>query len=237
MSRAGMSRAGASGRWAATSARTRLDAAWSWAVGQLDAVTSPAREREAVALLGLAPSRRRDRLVADAYFALAAPTWGGYASDPDHLTVLRAGLATCQPPRTVLDLGTGAGAGAVAAALAFPAASVVGVDRSGRMLRQARARGRAACAEVQWRRGDLGALPVDTGWADLVLLMNAVPDPAELRRVCRPAGQVLAVSNVAPVNPPDGPWARRLAEHGLRRQAAEPVGTGHWERLGLSPGG
>jgi release factor glutamine methyltransferase len=58
---------------------------------------------------------------------------------PDSETLIEAAIGTGLVPRTVLDLGTGSGALLLAALAQWPAAVAVGVDRSERALRVARA--------------------------------------------------------------------------------------------------
>lgn len=99
----------------------------------------------------------------------------------------------------VVDCGSGAGVDAIVAArLVGPAGAVIGVDMTVAMLHKARAAASAAgVANVEFRQGYLEALPVDDGWADLVIsngVLNLVPDKAaalaEMRRVLRPGGRL-----------------------------------------------
>ena len=74
----------------------------------------------------------------------------------------------------------GCGTGQVAAALAPFVAGVIAVDRSGEMLQAARKRLRD-WPNVEVRRGELEALPVDDGSLDaatLMLVLHHAPDPA-----------------------------------------------------------
>jgi ubiquinone/menaquinone biosynthesis C-methylase UbiE len=98
---------------------------------------------------------------------------------------------------TVGDLGCGTGL--LAAALAPFVAHVIAVDRSGDMLQAARRRLRDH-PNVDIRRGDLEALPVDGGSLDaatLNLVLHHVPDPAgvlsEAARVLRRGGRLMIV--------------------------------------------
>lgn len=99
----------------------------------------------------------------------------------------------------VIDCGSGAGVDAIVAArLAGPRGAVIGVDMTDGMLRKARAAAAAAgVTNVEFRDGYLEALPVDDGWADLVIsngVLNLVPDKAaalaEMHRVLRPGGRL-----------------------------------------------
>jgi ArsR family transcriptional regulator len=96
---------------------------------------------------------------------------------------------------TVGDLGCGTGL--VAAALAPFVAGVIAVDRSSDMLQAARRRLRES-GNVEIRRGELEALPIDDGALDaatLMLVLHHTPDPAEVladvARTLRPGGRLL----------------------------------------------
>ncbi|MFO0760809.1 MAG: class I SAM-dependent methyltransferase [Byssovorax sp.] len=104
--------------------------------------------------------------------------------------------------RRVVDLGSGPGAAATALARAFPAASVLALDRAPALLE--RARERAARLGVGDRvttspvdlEASLGALgPIDLAWTAMVL--HHLPDPArllrELRELLTPGGLVAIV--------------------------------------------
>ena len=99
----------------------------------------------------------------------------------------------------VLDAGSGSGVDSlVAARLVGPTGAVIGVDMTPAMLDKARSAARAAgIANVEFREGYLESLPVDDGWADVVIsngVLNLVPDKAaalaEMRRVLRPDGRL-----------------------------------------------
>lgn len=99
----------------------------------------------------------------------------------------------------VLDAGSGAGVDSIVAArLVGPAGAVIGVDMTEPMVDKARAAASlAAVPNVEFRVGYLEALPVDDGWADLVIsngVLNLVPDKAaalrEMYRVLRPGGRL-----------------------------------------------
>lgn len=96
---------------------------------------------------------------------------------------------------TVGDLGCGTGH--VAAALAPFVARVVAVDRSSDMLQAARRRLRES-PNVEVRRGELEALPIEDGSLDaatLMLVLHHTPDPAvvlaDVARTLRPGGRLL----------------------------------------------
>lgn len=99
----------------------------------------------------------------------------------------------------VVDCGSGAGIDSIVAArLVGATGAVIGVDMTVAMLRKARSAATAAgVVNVEFREGYLEALPVDDGWADLVIsngVLNLVPDKAaalaEMHRVLRPGGRL-----------------------------------------------
>lgn len=111
--------------------------------------------------------------------------------------VAHAGLAAGQ---TVVDLGCGAGADAVLAARAVgPTGRVVAVDMLPEMCVRARVSARTAgVAEVSVVAGEVEALPLQSGSADVVLSNGVVSLSvrkarlfAEARRVLRPGGRLV----------------------------------------------
>jgi SAM-dependent methyltransferase len=120
-----------------------------------------------------------------------------------------------QPGVRWLDLATGTGEVAVRAAAS--GAEVVAIDISEALLAQARAK----APEVDWRLGDLQALPLEDGSFDVVSCCFGVMFPpdseavaGELARVCEP-GARLGLTTWLPVP--------RLAEI-YREFAREPAG-------------
>jgi SAM-dependent methyltransferase len=104
-----------------------------------------------------------------------------------------------QPGERVVDVGCGAGLDTmIASRLVGPAGRVVGVDMTPDMLERARAaRDAAGATNVELRPGYLEDLPVEAGWADVVIsngVLNLAPDKevalAELARVLRPGGRL-----------------------------------------------
>jgi arsenite methyltransferase len=104
-------------------------------------------------------------------------------------------FAALQPGQTVLDLGCGAGVDVfLAAAAVGPGGRAIGVDMTPEMITRARENARAGgYREVEFRLGEIEALPVATRSVDVVLsncVINLVPDKrkafAEIHRVLRP---------------------------------------------------
>ncbi|MGH2418591.1 MAG: methyltransferase domain-containing protein [Candidatus Limnocylindria bacterium] len=97
----------------------------------------------------------------------------------------------------VVDCGSGAGVDSlVAGRLVGEHGRVIGVDMTPAMVEKAQSAA-AGVANVEFREGYLEALPIDDGWADLVIsngVLNLVPDKpaalAEMRRVLRPGGRL-----------------------------------------------
>jgi SAM-dependent methyltransferase len=114
-------------------------------------------------------------------------------------------LGSIERGERVVDCGSGAGGDAlIAARLIGPAGRVIGVEMTPEMLAKARANAaEAGLVNVEFRQGLLESLPVDSGWADVVIsngVLNLVPDKAaalaEMYRVLRPGGRLQAVDIV-----------------------------------------
>lgn len=124
-----------------------------------------------------------------------------------------ARLVAASPPGPVLDLATGTGDLAVAIREAAPDRPVVGVDFSEGMLGQARLKVRARRIRgIVLVNADALALPfADATFACVAsafLLRNLEDLPrglAEMRRVTRPGGRVIALDIVRPAVPLWGP--------------------------------
>ena len=106
-----------------------------------------------------------------------------------------AGLA---PGQTVVDLGSGAGNDVfIARAVVGGTGRVIGVDMTPEMIAKAQENAaRRGLANVDFRLGDIEALPVEDASADVVVsncVLNLVPDKkrafAEIRRVLKPGGR------------------------------------------------
>lgn len=108
-------------------------------------------------------------------------------------------LGALQPGEKVVDVGSGAGIDSlIAARMVAPEGRVVGVDMTPAMIEKARRSAReSGIGNVEFRLGYAETLPVEVGWADVVIsngLLNLVPDkPAALRemaRVLKPGGRL-----------------------------------------------
>jgi ArsR family transcriptional regulator len=132
------------------------------------------------------------------FFSSSAGQWDRLRDemfgDRFHLAAL---AALCDPEWVVGDLGCGTGQ--VTLALAPFVARVVSVDASAAMLQAARKR-LHALSNIDLRRGELEALPIDDGRLDaatLMLVLHHVPEPgralAEVARVLKPGGRLVLV--------------------------------------------
>jgi SAM-dependent methyltransferase len=189
--------------------------------------TEGARQRAAEGLLGVPNERAGDRAVSGLYFHVAAREWARLSEEAGHLAAFRAGLAHLTPPDRVLDLGTGTGASAALVAAEFPDAEVVGVDVSRRMVRFARQR--HSLPNLSFVRASSRALPFDFEAFDLVTLLHAVADLAELARILRPGGLVLNANRFLEISPDESEWVHRWVDSGFFRRAGEQVEHGYWE--------
>lgn len=170
-----------------------------WLLVREQVARSRAAEQDHRRLQAVLAARRSS---AQEFFSSAAAGWDRLRTElfgPDfHLQAL-CGLL--DPDWTVGDLGCGTGP--VSAALAPFVARVIAVDNSAAMLAAARRR-LAGAGNVELRRGDLEALPIedaDLDAATLTLVLPYLPEPeravAEVARVLRPGGRVL-VTDVLP---------------------------------------
>ena len=99
----------------------------------------------------------------------------------------------------VLDIGSGAGFDSlIAARMVSPVGRVVGIDMTPAMIEKAKsAAEEAGIRNVEFRHGYAETLPIEDGWADVVIsngVLNLVPDkPAalqEMARVLKPGGRL-----------------------------------------------
>lgn len=171
------------------------------------------------------------RLWSDGDYPEVGDLFGGVGA----VVVEAAGVAG----REVLDVATGTGATALAAARAG-AGSVVGIDATPELLAVAEDRAEQEGLVVEWREGDMEALPFDDAQFDVVTstfgLMFAADQAgaaAGVVRVCRPGGVVVltawtdasifgaltrTLSGYLPPPPPGAPSFREWADpSGLAR--------------------
>jgi len=142
-------------------------------------------------------------------------------------------IASLQPGQTVLDLGAGAGFDAFLAARAVgPTGRVIGVDMTADMVAKARANAkRAGHTHVEFRLGEIEALPVADATVDVILsncVINLCPDKRpvyrEAFRVLRPGGRI-AVSDVVARGELSDAVKRDLALHTGCLAGATPIET------------
>lgn len=121
-------------------------------------------------------------------------------------------LASLAPGETVLDLGSGAGFDCfLAAERVGPKGRVIGVDMTPEMVERARANAlKGGFANVEFRLGEIEALPAPDGVADIVisncvlnLSANRPRVLAEAMRALRPGGRVMISDLVSDHPMPD----------------------------------
>jgi SAM-dependent methyltransferase len=137
---------------------------------------------------------------------------------PDRAVESFAGVANpfslrrLQPGERVVDVGSGAGFDSfIAASQVGDSGRVIGVDMTPEMLKKSRATADSlAFAHVEFCEGLAEELPVEDGWADVVIsngVINLCPDKKavfdEIHRVLKPGGwlQFADIANGRPVPP------------------------------------
>jgi len=131
-------------------------------------------------------------------------------------------LASLKPGETVLDLGSGAGFDAfLASKRVGPEGRVIGVDMTPAMIERATALAKAhGYVNVEFRLGDIEALPVADGTVDAIIsncVVNLSTDKArvfrEAFRVLKPGGRLM-VSDLVLVRPLPNEVAQDMDAYG-----------------------
>jgi ArsR family transcriptional regulator len=180
-----------------TMTRDELDASARrlWALVREQVGSSPAAAQDQRRLQAAIAERRTK---SQEFFSSSAGQWDRVRDDlfgdRFHLVAL---AAFAQTDWTVGDLGCGTGQ--VSTALAPFVERVIAVDSSAAMLQAAKKR-LHGFDNIDLRRGELEALPVDDAKLDaatLMLVLHHVPEPqralAEMARVLKPHGQAVIV--------------------------------------------
>jgi ArsR family transcriptional regulator len=186
-----------SGRPEAVEGRNDVDASarrlWQLVREQVGPTPAAAQDQRR---LQAALSERRTK--SQEFFSSAAGQWDRLRDelfgDRFHLAAL---AAFARPEWVVGDLGCGTGQ--VSAAIAPFVHRVVAVDTSNAMLQAAKKR-LQGFDNIDLRRGDLEALPIDEARLDaamLIMVLHYVPEPEralrEVTRVLKPGGTLLVV--------------------------------------------
>jgi SAM-dependent methyltransferase len=174
------------------------------------------------------PELVRREYADESRFATRAAVWAG-ATGPDPRELAFEAVADVAP-RRVLEVGCGRGE-AAERILRELGAEVIALDQSERMVEMTRARG------VDARQGDVQDVPFEDAIFDCALaawMLYHVPDlgraVAELARVLRPGGRLVAVTNTQ-LNLPElwsllGERAERV--HGFNAENGEEILRRHF---------
>jgi ArsR family transcriptional regulator len=170
-----------------------------WALLREQVSLTPGADQDARRLRGVLGQRQTK---SQEFFASAAGQWDKLRQDLfGRASYLQALPGLLDADWIVGDLGCGTGQ--VAASLAPFVKQVIAVDRSADMLQAARRRLRDL-TNVEVRRGELEALPIQEGELDaatLLLVLHHLPDPVgalgEAARVLKPGGRLL-ISDMLP---------------------------------------
>jgi len=212
---------------------TDATASRAWSLARHVLSQDPLSTRDADALHDVLAARAtRSR----AFFDQVGPEWDALRQVFNDDAQRARAIARLVPSHlTVADIGTGTGV--LAAELASLGMRVIAVDQSSEMLAAARAKLLAddLLARVDLRQGEISALPLDDREVDAALahmVLHYVPSPAdalaEMARVVRPGGRVVAVDFV----PHDREWMRK--QLGVLWQGFELADVRTWfERAGL----
>jgi ubiquinone/menaquinone biosynthesis C-methylase UbiE len=131
-----------------------------------------------------------------------------------------------EPPRRVLDVGCGTAVASRMVAERFAGVPIVGLDLAPAMLRQARLVWADRSPALVCVAGDAASPPFAPGSFDLVVVMNAPPEPEAVREMLAPGGRALFAYSL-PYTPLVRPAIRRrLSEAGFARASVRPSGLG-----------
>lgn len=150
--------------------------------------------RDDAAALQLTLRKRQEKM--RAYFDQMAGKFGKQYVPGRSWQALTEMLLALQPPMVIADLG--AGEGSLAQLLARRARQVIAVDNSDKMVEFGAAlAGKHQLANLEYRKGDLEALPIDDAGVDLALFSQSLhhaqhPGRAvsEAFRILRPGGRI-----------------------------------------------
>jgi len=160
--------------------------------------------------------------LAAAYEGMASE-WQSWVSTQTHyLDPVADALARIGSIERAVEIGPGTGE--ATRLVATRARLVAAVDSSPAMMSRA-----PVLPNVRWLVGDARSLPIESGWADLVVGLNAVPSFQEINRVCAPAGRVLWANSFGPDTPLYVEPARFVGLLGPEWAGmARRVGFGEW---------
>jgi len=207
-----------------------------WALLREQVSLTPGADQDARRLRGVL-ARRQTK--SQEFFASAAGQWDRLRQDLfGRASYLHALPGLLDADWIVGDLGCGTGQ--VAASLAPFVTQVIAVDRSTDMLQAARRRVRDL-PNVDVRRGELEALPIQEGELDaatLLLVLHHLPAPvealAEAARVLKPGGRLL----ISDMLPHDRETYRQQMGHvwlGFSEDALQRLlGTAGFERVRIA---
>lgn len=176
---------------------SELDAAARrlWLVSREQTDSWPAIRQDQLRLTRRLQERRSE---SDAFFAGAAGQWDKLRDDLYGTAFTNEAMLALLPGDAVIaDLGCGTGR--VAAKIAPWVGRVISVDSSAAMLKAARDRC-DGLANVDLRRGDLSAVPIEDGSCDVAMLLlvlsyveQAGPALKEVARILKPGGRAVIV--------------------------------------------
>jgi ArsR family transcriptional regulator len=166
-----------------------------WVLAREQTNDWPTVQQDEMRLIERLRERQKD---SQAFFAGAAGQWDKLRGELYGSRFTTAAMLALVPDNlTVADLGCGTGQ--LAADLARYVKSVIAVDNSPAMLKAAQKRVEGL-DNVELRRGDLEALPIDDGCCDAVLMVLVLtyladPKPAlsESARILKPGGKLVLV--------------------------------------------